>query len=66
MENTFFAFKSGDVACEGWVVAPYTAMGTYLPEGWYVLGELNSCELGVFRFHCFLLLLLSLIFNKPS
>jgi hypothetical protein len=27
-------------------------------------GELNSCELGVFRFECFLLLLLRLLLNK--
>jgi len=29
-------------------------------------GELNSCELGVFRFKCFLLLLLRLLLNKHS
>ena len=29
-----------------------------------VIGELDSCELGVFRSHCFLLLSLRLIFNK--
>jgi len=29
-------------------------------------GELNGCELGAFRSHCFLLLLLRLMFNKHS
>ena len=29
-------------------------------------GKLNNCDLGVFRSHCFLLLLLGLIFNKNS
>jgi len=29
-------------------------------------GELNSCELGVFRFEFFLLLLLRLLLNKNS
>ena len=29
-------------------------------------GELNSCELGVFRFQCFLILLMRLILNKHS
>ena len=29
-------------------------------------GEVNSCELGVFQFYCFLLLLLRLILNKHS
>ena len=31
----------------------------------YTFGELNSCELGVFRFEYFLLLLLRLLLNKP-
>jgi len=30
------------------------------------LNRLDSCELGVFRFKCFLLLLLRLLLNKPS
>jgi len=29
-------------------------------------GELNSCELGVFRFECFLLLFLRLLLNKHA
>ena len=32
----------------------------------YTFGEFNSCELGVFRFQCFLILLLRLILNKHS
>ena len=30
----------------------------------YAFGEVNSCEPGVFRFQCFLILLLRLILNK--
>ena len=32
----------------------------------YAFGEINSCELGVFRFQCFLIILLRLILNKHS
>ena len=32
----------------------------------YASGEIDSCDLGVFRSHCLLLLLLRLIFNKHS
>jgi len=56
---------------EGAPVAPNLTRPTLVPSplhfhtpAHYASGELDSCEVGVFRSHCFLLLFLRLIFNK--
>jgi len=49
-----------------WVIAYNQCANSTFLSSFMTFGELNSCELGVFRFKCFLLLLLRLLLNKHS